>query len=160
MFDAKLDSSVIKRRYGWQAYRKLDKEEIEKKDDEIIKNLRWSFCQILIKINKIKYILIYFNNENDLMKAIYKSTMEEDLGKGLKIKLQDELIGEEGTYKRTTGINRFKVPAQTNKKDKFVDARSDILSTIPRMKEEHQALNDLNNNFSERLDKIKKKSSC
>ncbi|PKC12349.1 hypothetical protein RhiirA5_410921 [Rhizophagus irregularis] len=145
MFDAKLDSSVIKRRYGWQAYRKLDKEEIEKKDDEIIKDYNKTFgghFAKLIRINKIKYILIYFNNENDLMKAIYKSTMEEDLGKGLKIKLQDELIGEEGTYKRTTGINRFKVPAQTNKKDKFVDARSDILSTIPRMKEEHQALDD------------------
>jgi hypothetical protein len=62
----------------------------------------------IIKINKIKYILMYFNNENDLLKAIYKSTMEEDLGKGLKMKSQDELIGEEGTYKKRIGINRFK----------------------------------------------------
>ncbi|PKC54211.1 hypothetical protein RhiirA1_477749 [Rhizophagus irregularis] len=81
--------------------------------------------------------------------------MEEDLGKGLKIKLQDELIGDKGTYKRKTGINRFKTPTQT-KKDKFVDAQSDILSTIPRT-EEHADFDALNNNFSDRLNKIEKK---
>jgi hypothetical protein len=84
-----------------------------KKEHEIIKdynkNLGGHFAKI-IKINTIKYILIYFNNESDLLKAIYRSTMEEDLGKGLQIKSQDELIGKEGTYKKRTGINRFKVP--------------------------------------------------
>ncbi|PKB92891.1 hypothetical protein RhiirA5_443039 [Rhizophagus irregularis] len=82
--------------------------------------------------------------------------MVEDLGKGLKIKLQDELIGDKGTYKRKTGINRFKVPTQT-KKDKFVDAQSDILSTILRTEEEHADFDALNNNFSDRLNKIEKK---
>ncbi|PKC56590.1 hypothetical protein RhiirA1_473777 [Rhizophagus irregularis] len=154
-----MDASAIKRRYEWQAYRKLDIEELEKKDEEIIKNYNATFgghFAKVIKINKFKYILIYFNNENDLLNAIYRSTMVEDLGKGLKIKLQDELIGDKGTYKRKTGINRFKVPTQT-KKDKFVDAQSDILSTILRTEEEHADFDALNNNFSDRLNKIEKK---
>ncbi|PKK58319.1 hypothetical protein RhiirC2_796507 [Rhizophagus irregularis] len=109
-------------------------------DHEIIKKYNVEFggnFVKVIKINKIKYILIYFNNENDLMKAIYDSTMIED-----KI-----------------GINSFKVPTQTKSKDKFVDAKSDILSTIPTTEEEHIELDELNNNFSERLEKIGKTSS-
>ncbi|GBC32737.2 hypothetical protein GLOIN_2v1767547 [Rhizophagus irregularis DAOM 181602=DAOM 197198] len=61
--------------------------------------------------------------------------MEEDMGKGLQMKSQDELI------------------------DKFVDAKSDLLSTIPRTKEEHEELDNLNNNFSERLEDLNKKTS-
>lgn len=38
----------------------------------------------IIKINKTRYILMYFNNEKDLMKAIYDSMMNEDLGKDYK----------------------------------------------------------------------------
>ncbi|PKK62587.1 hypothetical protein RhiirC2_790156 [Rhizophagus irregularis] len=36
----------------------------------------------IIKINKLKYILIYFDNENDMMNAVYKSGMEYEIGKG------------------------------------------------------------------------------
>ncbi|CAB4412282.1 unnamed protein product [Rhizophagus irregularis] len=97
MFDVKLDASAIKRRYEWQAYKKLDKGDLEKVDHEI--NIMQNT-------------------------AIYNSTMKEDkIGDGLKIKLQDELIGEEGTYKKKVGSNKFKVPMQTKSKDKFVDAR-------------------------------------
>ncbi|EXX63199.1 uncharacterized protein OCT59_025381 [Rhizophagus irregularis] len=70
---------------------------------------------------------------------------------------KDELIGAEGTYKKRTGVNRFKVPMQSiYKGDKFVDAKSDLLSTIPRTKEEHEELDNLNNNFSARLDELRK----
>lgn len=48
--------------------------------------------------------------------------MDNDLGKGLQIKNQDELIGEKGVYKKRFGINRFKLPTQTKSKDHFVDA--------------------------------------
>ncbi|CAB4409352.1 unnamed protein product [Rhizophagus irregularis] len=103
MFDAKLDASAIKKRYEWQAYRKLDSKETELKEHEIIKKYNAKFgghFAKVIKINKINYILIYFNNENDLLKAIYNSTMEEDdINRGLKIKSQDELIGDEGTLR-------------------------------------------------------------
>lgn len=99
--------------------------------------------------------MIYFNNENDLMQAIYKSTMEEDIGRGLQMKDQDELIGKDGVFKKRTGFTKFSVPTHTTSKgDKFVNALSGSLSTS---KEEHEELDDLNNKFSERLDKIEKK---
>ncbi|PKY48883.1 hypothetical protein RhiirA4_464608 [Rhizophagus irregularis] len=83
--------------------------------------------------------------------------MNEDMGKSLQMKGQDELIGKDGVYKKRTGINKFKVPAQTtSKSEKFVNAQTCPLSTIPRSKEEHEELDDLNNKFSERLDKMEK----
>jgi hypothetical protein len=92
------------------------------------------------------------------MQAIYKSTMEEDIGRGLQMKDQDELIGKDGVFKKRTGFTKFSVPTHTTSKgDKFVNALSGSLSTIPRSKEEHEELDDLNNKFSERLDKIEKK---
>lgn len=90
MFDAKLTATTIKKRYEWQAYRKLNKEEFAKREDDIIKKLNMEYgghFAKVIKINKIKYILIC-----DLLKAIYQSTMEEEkLGDWLQIKSQDEL---------------------------------------------------------------------
>ncbi|PKY43769.1 hypothetical protein RhiirA4_457852 [Rhizophagus irregularis] len=125
MFDAKLSASAIKRRYEWQAYKKLNKEESEKRDYEVIK-----------EYNKVL--------GGHFSKAIYRSTMDDDLGKGLQMKSQDELI------------DRFKVPTQTKRKDEFVDAQSDPISTIPRTEEEHEELDSLNNNFSNRLDEVNK----
>ncbi|PKK56496.1 hypothetical protein RhiirC2_799883 [Rhizophagus irregularis] len=81
MFDAKLRASAIKRRYEWQVYKKLNKEESEKRDYEVIK-----------EYNKVL--------GGHFVKAIYKSTMDDDLGKGLQMKSQDELIGKDGTYKK------------------------------------------------------------
>jgi hypothetical protein len=113
----------------------------------------------IIKINKIKYVLIYFNNESDLLKAIYISTMKENnIEDALKIKSQDELIGNNGTYKKRFGINRFKIPQQ-NTKDKFVDAPTDLISTIPRTLEEHEELDTLNTNFKGRLEELSKTPS-
>ncbi|PKY27041.1 hypothetical protein RhiirB3_390005 [Rhizophagus irregularis] len=84
--------------------------------------------------------------------------MEEEICEGLQIKSQDELIGENGPYKKRFGINRFKIPQQ-NKKDEFVNAPTDQISTIPRTLEEHEELDNLNNNFRERLEELKEKSS-
>ncbi|PKY49639.1 hypothetical protein RhiirA4_465708 [Rhizophagus irregularis] len=146
----------IKKRYEWQAYKKIDK--LPGQDDctflKIMNSKYGGHFSKIIKINKTRYILIYFNNENDLLKAIYQSTMdEENMDNGLKIKSQDELIGENGTYKKRVGINRFKIPGQT-KKDEFVDAPSDHISTIPRTLEEHEELDNLNNNFKGRLEEL------
>ncbi|PKC61068.1 hypothetical protein RhiirA1_398703 [Rhizophagus irregularis] len=54
--------------------------EIEK---EYIKKYE-GFFEKVFRINKLKYILIYFKNENDMMNTIYKSGMEDELGKGLQ----------------------------------------------------------------------------
>ncbi|PKC02625.1 hypothetical protein RhiirA5_424985 [Rhizophagus irregularis] len=158
MFDVKMSATDIKKRYEWQAYKKIPKVYLEKKDFEVTKAFNLKFgghFSNYIKINKIKYILIYFNNENDTLNTIYKSNMEDNIGEGFKLKSQDELIGENGMYKKRFSINRFKLPQQT-KKDKFVDAKSDLISTIPRTQEEHEELDNLNKNFKERLEELDK----
>ncbi|EXX51833.1 uncharacterized protein OCT59_005810 [Rhizophagus irregularis] len=66
--------------------------------------------------------------------------MDEDIGKGLQTKSQKELIGKDGVY-RKTGINKFSVPTHT------------------KSKEEHEELDDLNNKFSESLDKMTNKTN-
>ncbi|PKC67485.1 hypothetical protein RhiirA1_393676 [Rhizophagus irregularis] len=158
MFDAKMSPTDIKKRYEWQAYKKFnDLPGMPEYENLKTMNQKYGghFSKI-IKINKIKYILIYFNNENDLLKAIYKSTMDEvNMEDGLKIKSQDELIGENGTYKKRFGINRFKIPQQ-KKKDEFVEAPTDHISTIPRTLEEHEELDNLNTTFKGRLEELEK----
>ncbi|PKY25284.1 hypothetical protein RhiirB3_440168 [Rhizophagus irregularis] len=75
----KMSPTDIKKRYEWQAYKKFnDLPGMPKYENLKTMNQKYGghFSKI-IKINKIKYILIYFNNENDLLKAIYKSTMDE-----------------------------------------------------------------------------------
>ncbi|PKY52161.1 hypothetical protein RhiirA4_469626 [Rhizophagus irregularis] len=155
MFDAKMSATDIKKRYEWQAYKKFNdlpgRPEYEGLKAENLKH-GGHFSKI-IKVNKIKYILIYFNNENDLLKAIYNSTMEEEnMENGLKIKSQDELISGNGTYKKWFGINKFNIPQKP--KDGFVDAHTDLISTIPRTIEEHKELDNLNNDFKERLEEL------
>ncbi|PKC03602.1 hypothetical protein RhiirA5_423513 [Rhizophagus irregularis] len=108
MFDAKLSAEKIKKRYFWQAYKKLDEKDEKSTDYEVVK----------------KFIGI------DTLKAIYKSTMDEEMGNGLQLKSQDDLIGSNRVYKQRTGINKLK------------------------SKEEHEELDNLNNNFSSRLEEI------
>ncbi|PKC04499.1 hypothetical protein RhiirA5_422179 [Rhizophagus irregularis] len=48
----------------------------------------------------MKYDLMYFNNEQDLFKVTYQSAMTEDLGNGLQIKTQDEIIGKDGSFRK------------------------------------------------------------
>ncbi|PKC04230.1 hypothetical protein RhiirA5_422543 [Rhizophagus irregularis] len=73
MFDATLAAKDIKLlRYSWQVVKKLEESEVSKEDCLLIK----------------EYIGIY--------KAIYQSTMEDEMGKGLQIKGQNEIIGRIG----------------------------------------------------------------
>ncbi|CAB4418476.1 unnamed protein product [Rhizophagus irregularis] len=100
--------------------------------------------------------------ENDVIKLqeLEKNKKTSEIStsrEGLKIKSQDELIGEEETYKKKFGINRFKLPQQasTSKaKDKFYDAPSDPISTMTL--EEHEELDNLNKNFSKNLEEVNK----
>ncbi|PKY34094.1 hypothetical protein RhiirB3_453508 [Rhizophagus irregularis] len=90
----------------------------------------------IIKINKVKYILMYFKNEQDLFKATYDSVMNEDLGKGLQIKRQDEIIGKDGN------------------EEQFVDAStSPKVSTVPS-NEVVKKFNQLNLKFSNHINMI------
>ncbi|CAB4442377.1 unnamed protein product [Rhizophagus irregularis] len=119
-----MNTSTIKKRYEWQAFKKLNEEESNKTE------------HVLLKLFNLKY----------------------DVGKGLQMKSQDELIGDGGTYKKRFGINRFKLPQQMAK-NKVVDARTDQISTIPRTLEEHEELDALNSSFKGRLEDIASGSS-
>ncbi|PKY25352.1 hypothetical protein RhiirB3_440258 [Rhizophagus irregularis] len=109
----------------------------------------------IIKINKFKYIL------SDLLKAIYKSTMEEDMGKGLQMKGQDEIIGKNGVLTKLRGRDVTSEGVYHISEDKqFIDAPTSpklsaaLVSTVPRSKEERENYNKLNEEFSERIEKI------
>ncbi|PKY47818.1 hypothetical protein RhiirA4_463187 [Rhizophagus irregularis] len=55
----------------------------------------------------MKYNLMYFNNEQDLFKVTY---MTEDLGNGLQIKAQDEIIEDEQFVDALTSPSVSTVP--------------------------------------------------
>uniref|UniRef100_U9U557 Uncharacterized protein n=1 Tax=Rhizophagus irregularis (strain DAOM 181602 / DAOM 197198 / MUCL 43194) TaxID=747089 RepID=U9U557_RHIID len=84
MFDTKISSRNIKKRYSYQAVKKLNDQENEKNEYTIIKDCikkydgHRHFAKI-IKINTVKYILMYFNDEQELFKATYDSAMNKDL---------------------------------------------------------------------------------
>ncbi|PKB98199.1 hypothetical protein RhiirA5_430557 [Rhizophagus irregularis] len=113
MFDTKISSRNIKKRYSYQAVKKLNDQENEKNEYTIIKDCikkydgHRHFAKI-IKINTVKYILMYFNNEQELFKATYDSAMNKDLSKGLQIKKQNELIGKDGFQKAEISKDTYK----------------------------------------------------
>ncbi|EXX60839.1 uncharacterized protein OCT59_019255 [Rhizophagus irregularis] len=81
----------------------------------------------------MKYDLMYFNNEQDLFKVTYQSAMTGDLGNGLQIKTQDEIIGKDGSFRkpgnRKTSNNIAHPPSED---EQFVDAlTSPSVSTVP-----------------------------
>ncbi|PKC71063.1 hypothetical protein RhiirA1_453977 [Rhizophagus irregularis] len=86
MFDSDLMTQELKGKYRSEV---LNSEIIK----ENIKKYGGFFGKI-IRVNKIKYILIYFNNKNDMMKG-----MNDDIGSGLQLKSQDKLIRKNGGFK-------------------------------------------------------------
>uniref|UniRef100_U9TR21 Uncharacterized protein n=1 Tax=Rhizophagus irregularis (strain DAOM 181602 / DAOM 197198 / MUCL 43194) TaxID=747089 RepID=U9TR21_RHIID len=105
MFDAKISSSDIKKRYSWQAVKKLSAKDIGKHNYMIRKD----------------YIREYG--------VTYQSAMTGDLGNGLQIKTQDEIIGKDGSFRkpgnRKTSNNIAHPPSED---EQFVDARINEIS--------------------------------
>ncbi|PKY27546.1 hypothetical protein RhiirB3_443310 [Rhizophagus irregularis] len=86
MFDSDLMTQELKGKYRSEVLNsEIIKENIKKYG---------GFFRKIIRVNKIKYILIYFNNKNDMMKG-----MNDDIGSGLQLKSQDELIRKNGGFK-------------------------------------------------------------
>lgn len=63
---------------------------------------------------------MYFNNERDLLQAIYRSTMEEDMGKGLQMKGQDEIIGKDRKFKKPQYRDTKKDSARSFSEDETI----------------------------------------
>ncbi|CAB4435038.1 unnamed protein product [Rhizophagus irregularis] len=138
------------------AEQKKDKEKIEnlEKEKKIADERIRSLENEVIKLQELeKEKIASKSTTSSKPETIYNSTMEEEnMENGLKIKSQDELISGNGTYKKWFGINKFNIPQKP--KDGFVDAHTDLISTIPRTIEEHKELDNLNNDFKERLEEL------
>ncbi|PKY43592.1 hypothetical protein RhiirA4_457608 [Rhizophagus irregularis] len=106
----------------------------------------------------MEYILMYFNNEQELFKVTYDSAMNEDLGNWLQIKDQNELIGKDGSFKKMRYRNTHNNNALPSSEDeRFVDALTNnesTVSTMPRSKEVFEKYNQLNSEFSNRISVI------
>ncbi|CAB5295080.1 unnamed protein product [Rhizophagus irregularis] len=74
-----------------------------------------------------------FNNEQDLFKATYDSVINEDLGNGLQIKEQNEIIGKDGSFTKPRYRQTFTNNALTLLEDEqFVDALTrPTISKVP-----------------------------
>ncbi|CAB4443436.1 unnamed protein product [Rhizophagus irregularis] len=103
----------------------------------------------IIKVNKIKHIQIYYNNEQDLMKAVYDSEMQENIGGGIQI---NELIGKDLLKDREDRreIPSTNIACASSEDDKFFEATENptdqTVLTIETIK--------LNAEFSERIQTI------
>lgn len=95
IFDANMPVEEIKKRYRWQVIQKLEGIVTKDQHATIIENYRHNykccFAKIIIVYNQ-NHILLYFNHESSIMKAIYDSTEKDELGKGLQMKCQNGLI--------------------------------------------------------------------
>ncbi|POG79464.1 hypothetical protein GLOIN_2v1765429 [Rhizophagus irregularis DAOM 181602=DAOM 197198] len=150
---------VVKRNYKYKTVRT---------DIRLTKEMEEIFIKggsnITVTKNERRYFLRIFDATiaaNDLLKAIYKSTMEEDMGKGLQMKGQDEIIGKNGVLTKLRGRDVTSEGVYHISEDKqFIDAPTSpklsaaLVSTVPRSKEERKNYNKLNEEFSERIEKI------
>ncbi|PKC64793.1 hypothetical protein RhiirA1_461929 [Rhizophagus irregularis] len=86
-----------------------------------------------------KYILIYFNNENDMMKAIYDYAIEDDSGTGLQVKKQDELIDKDGGFKnRRTRKTSTNNDSSLSEDEQFLEAMDSLTATSSKGKEDNE----------------------
>ncbi|EXX75666.1 uncharacterized protein OCT59_009081 [Rhizophagus irregularis] len=84
--------------------------------------------------------------------------MEEDMGKGLQMKDQDEIIGKNGIFtklrRRTTNDGAHASSEDEQFEDAPQSPKLSAVSTVPRSKEELENFDKLNNTFSERINQL------
>ncbi|UZO03369.1 uncharacterized protein OCT59_023776 [Rhizophagus irregularis] len=88
MFDSRLTYHQVKDKFRWQTSMKLEVESLVK-DSIVIKehiSKYGAFFWKVIKGSKMRFILLYFNNEFDLLVALEKSVRTETTGNGLQLK--------------------------------------------------------------------------
>ncbi|RGB36316.1 hypothetical protein C1646_667045 [Rhizophagus diaphanus] len=84
--------------------------------------------------------------------------MEEDMGKGLQMKDQDEIIGKNGIFtklrRRTTNDGAHASSEDEQFEDAPQSPKLSAVSTEPRNKEELENFDKLNNTFGERINQL------
>jgi hypothetical protein len=92
-----------------------------------------------------------------MMKAIYDSTMKEKMGESLQLNSQDELIDKDNSFrprlKQRRTLQKQKTVVSTSDDEQFYEA-TDSMSQ-PRCNSDYvKNVNQLNENFSERINLI------
>jgi hypothetical protein len=98
-----------------------------------------------------------------MMQAIYKSAMEEDLGKGFQIKKQDELIDKDGNFEQRSNQKTTSTSNPQNNnpsgQEQIAKASSSTEISSSQKNDKIEEFNKLNETFSERVKEVKKEST-
>ncbi|PKB92833.1 hypothetical protein RhiirA5_443233 [Rhizophagus irregularis] len=101
MFDSRWSYAEIKKTFRWQVCKRI--EDDDQQDDCAIirffaKTYRATFGKI-IRVNGIRYIILYFSTEDKLMKAVTDSIKLYKVGLELLIKKENDFIDDTGELK-------------------------------------------------------------
>ncbi|PKY50064.1 hypothetical protein RhiirA4_529321 [Rhizophagus irregularis] len=105
MFDSRLTYREVKDKFRWQAIKRLETD-IQSDDVQVIKEFVKgynAFFGKIIRVKGMRFIIVYFNKESQLMSAINESTKKYDIGHGLWIKKQDDFIDDNGDLQEING---------------------------------------------------------
>ena len=123
MFDSRLSYRQIKDKYRWQAIKRLETD-VQQDDILVIKELvekYQGFFGKIIRVKGMRFIIIYFNKEEDLTKAIDESVKTHDAEFGLWIKKEVDYIDENGELKEHDGRvrNQYKSSKSSSYKEEW-----------------------------------------
>jgi hypothetical protein len=95
------------------------------------------------------------------MKAIYDSLMKDQIGKGLQLKSQDELVDRNNTFKPRVRRNNMNLTqsrrASSTIEEQFFEASDVDMQSALGLREEYvESVNNLNKVFSERISHLNK----
>ncbi|CAB4377015.1 unnamed protein product [Rhizophagus irregularis] len=101
MFDSRWSYAEIKNTFHWQVCKRLE-DDNQQDNCSIIryfaKTYRATFGKI-IRVNGIRYIILYFSTEDKLMKAVMDSLKTYKVGLELLIKKENDFIDDTGELK-------------------------------------------------------------
>ncbi|EXX62234.1 hypothetical protein RirG_163650 [Rhizophagus irregularis DAOM 197198w] len=103
MFDSRWSYAEIKNTFRWQVCKRLE-DDNQQDDCSIIryfaKTYRATFGKI-IRVNGIRYIILYFSTEDKLMKAVMDSLKTYKVGLELLIKKENDFIDDTEEFNKT-----------------------------------------------------------
>uniref|UniRef100_U9TT54 Uncharacterized protein n=1 Tax=Rhizophagus irregularis (strain DAOM 181602 / DAOM 197198 / MUCL 43194) TaxID=747089 RepID=U9TT54_RHIID len=99
MFDSCLQYAEIKHKFRWQAVKRITDSETQYDDVNIIKDFvktyRGFFGKI-IRVKGIRFLILYFNKEKELLNAITESMKVYNIGQEFLLKKENDCIDENG----------------------------------------------------------------
>ncbi|CAB4397367.1 unnamed protein product [Rhizophagus irregularis] len=101
MFNSSWSYAKIKDIFRWQVYKRLENDN-QQDDCSIIRYFAKTYSATfgkIIRVNGIRYIILYFSSEDYLMKAVTDSLTTYKVGLELLIKKENDFIDDTGEIK-------------------------------------------------------------